>query len=114
MEYAFKLEINVQKEEDIVDLENIIGLQGKVLDKTQWYYEIEIEVEDEWVDFISIFYNALHGKFLRLKNLGITKEDITIWYYYEYIQQCNIEFNAADLKKLASLELTLCISCWEK
>lgn len=114
MEYAFKLEIEVLRNEDIDTLENIIGLKGDVLDFTQWSYELEINIADDWVDFISLFYNALNGKFSKLKKIGITKEDITIWFYYEYIQQCNIEFNPSDLKKLASLGVTLCISCWEK
>lgn len=114
MEYLFKLQIDILKKEDISKLEEIICLKGNGINENQWSYEIEIEENDEWVDFIFVFYKALYGKFRDLQKLNISKEDITIWFYHAYKQQCNIEFNAIELKKLGSLGVALCISCWEK
>jgi len=114
MKYAFTLEIDIPLEINIDFLENILKLHGTEIDKRQWNYTIEIDVGDKWVDFIDVFYKSLNGKFDKLKSIGIRKEDITIWYYYEYDQQCNMEFSPKDLSKLSELGITFCISCWEK
>jgi len=114
MEYAFTLQICVSSENDISFLENILGLQGTEMDETQWKYTIEVGVEDDWIDFVDVFYKSLNGKFEILESIGVKKGDITIWYYYEYDQQCNMEFSPENLSKLAELGITLCISCWEK
>jgi hypothetical protein len=49
-----------------------------------------------------------------LAQLGLSAERITVWYCYEYDQQCNMEFGPALLKRMGELEVTLCISCWAK
>jgi hypothetical protein len=113
MEYAFKLQINLNKNVNISELEDIIGLSASNLYPTQWDYTLEVGENDEWVDFVTIFHNAIYGKRSDLMKLGITDSDISIWYYYEYKGQCNIEFNPNELTKLAQLGVTLCISCWD-
>ena len=114
MKYTFTLEIDIPSKCDISFLENTLKLIGTKIDETQWIYTIGIGVEDDWIDFIDIFYKSLKGKFEILESVGIKKEDITIWYYYEYEQQCNMEFSPKNLAKLGELGITFCISCWEK
>ena len=49
-----------------------------------------------------------------LRSAGISSEMVTVWYMYEYEQQCNMEFHPDIMKKLGDLDIVLCISCWEK
>jgi hypothetical protein len=49
-----------------------------------------------------------------LKDNGISTDDITIWYMYEYKQQCNMEFWPNITKRIGELGIVLCITCWEK
>ncbi|MFT7234407.1 MAG: hypothetical protein ACI8TA_003639 [Cyclobacteriaceae bacterium] len=80
---------------------------------SSWTYEV-IEVKDApHFDFINKFCDLLEGKFDKLYDLGINRNDITFWYLYEYEGQCNLEFNPKDLKRLGDNGITLCISCWD-
>jgi hypothetical protein len=49
-----------------------------------------------------------------LKNAEISMDDITLWYLYEYVGQCNMEFGPDITKKIGELGVVFCISCWEK
>lgn len=57
--------------------------------------------------------SVLMPKMKNLRSIGIQPDDISIWYLYEYKGQCNIEFDASELKKMGDLGVALCISCWE-
>ena len=41
-------------------------------------------------------------------------DKIEFWIYYEYENQCNLEFDPDLLQKLGNIGCTLCISCWNK
>jgi len=76
-----------------------------------------VENSDEQIsrfDFINNFLDILEPKFPELEKLKIERSDITIWFLYEYDQQCNMEFNPNDMKRLGENGITLCISCWQK
>jgi hypothetical protein len=79
----------------------------------EWTYEVVQENEDPYFDFIKEFLDILENKYERLSSLGIQKEDISVWYLYEYDQQCNMEFDPTRLKRLGDNGITLCISCWD-
>ena len=79
-----------------------------------WAYEIETDSKDEPFDFINNFLDILEPKFEELAKIQINKDNITFWFLYEYDQQCNMEFNPREMKRLGENEITLCISCWEK
>lgn len=99
---------------------NLLQLSPREVDQkenfayTVWSYEVEVNDEDNSYDFINNFLNILEPKFDGLDKIQITKNDITFWFLYEYDQQCNIEFNPKEMKRLGENEITLCISCWEK
>lgn len=112
--HYYKLEIDVQNKNNLIKLNGLLGVTGKTLGETQWYYEFEERDDDEYYDFATNFHKILNPNIDSLKTLGISKDDITIWYMYEYKQQCNIELDASQIKKIASLGVTLCISCCEK
>ncbi len=79
-----------------------------------WGLEKIIDTNDTYVNYIDYFLKILKGKFDLLENIGIVKSDITIWMLYEYENQCNMEFEATDLKNLGDNGIKLCISCWKK
>ena len=62
---------------------------------------------------LPLFLNLLtrHGD--ALAQLGVSGEQLTVWYCYEYEQQCNMAFEPDVLKQMGALGVTLCISCWE-
>lgn len=70
----------------------------------------EYEIVDNSVRKV---FEILNNKIVLLNDIGIKKEDVTIWLYYEYEGQCNIEFSANDLLQLSKLNINLCISCWQ-
>ena len=120
MRAFYKLQINftssIETFNAISDILGIIPfnndiLSGKTLN--EWTYEVVQENDDPYFDFIKEFLDILENKYKKLLNLGIQKEDISVWYLYEYDQQCNMEFDPTRLKRLGENGITLCISCWD-
>ena len=80
--------------------------------KNYWYYKISRQILDSnGITDICLFTN----KYLeRLLKLGIKKDDISFWIYYEYTEECILNFFSRDLKKLANFNFNVCINCWKK
>jgi len=78
-----------------------------------WTYEVIEEQNDPFYDFINKFLDLLEYKYDKLAEIGIKRSDISIWYLYEYDQQCNMEFDPTRLKRLGENGITLCVSCWD-
>ncbi len=76
-----------------------------------WDYIIKNKGFLESLDEISCIVKE---KFQYLEDIEITKNDITIWLYFEYSNQCNMEFSPKFLNILAELNMTFCVSCWER
>jgi hypothetical protein len=79
-----------------------------------WTYQICEDETDDSVDFINIFLDLLEPKFAALKELGVKKEDILFWLYYEYDGQCAMEFHPAEMKRLGESGIHLNIDCLKK
>lgn len=79
-----------------------------------WIYTKEQTETDAYFDFINEFLDLLEPNFPKLEDLGISCSDISIWKFYGYDQQCNMEFDPQRLKRLGDNYITLCISCWEE
>lgn len=77
-----------------------------------WTYEVVKKDEDPYFDFINIFLDLLETKYKLLKEFNIQRSDITLWFLYEYDQQCNMEFDPVRLKRLGDNSIRLCISAW--
>lgn len=75
-----------------------------------WIYQIET-TDEESFDFINTFLDILEPNFSKLAEAGIEKEAISLWYLYEYDQQCSMEFNPQELKRLGESGIALCIDC---
>ena len=80
---------------------------------SSWSYEVITKEKDPYFDFINNFLDILESKYVKLAELGVQRGDITIWNYYEYDQQCNMEFDPLRLKRLGDNGITFCISCWD-
>ena len=122
MKYYNKLQINFDASIDTFN--SITDLLGTIpTDKNfnsfpnnipnTWTYQINTIAQDNYFDFINIFLDILENKYKKLADLGIQKNDISIWHLYEYDQQCNMEFDPTRLKRLGDNGITFCISCWD-
>ncbi|MEH2423074.1 MAG: hypothetical protein V7K48_19825 [Nostoc sp.] len=78
-----------------------------------WEQILVKEAFNSPVNFVDIFLNLLEDKYQKLSILEVHKDDISVWMYYKYEQQCNISFSPKDMKRLGDNQITLCISCWE-
>jgi hypothetical protein len=78
------------------------------------YWEIEIpESSENYNQAINFFLTLLEKSLQELETKGIQASDFSIWYLYEYQEQCNMEFLPDQLKRLGNIGITLCISCWK-
>ncbi|MCW8896879.1 MAG: hypothetical protein OQJ96_13530 [Flavobacteriales bacterium] len=97
------------------EISSLLQVQPKDSDSsnTWWIYEVVEKEDDEYYDFISNFLDLLEGKYSFLEKLEISRKDITIWRVYEYDDQCNMEYDAEELKRLGENGINLCISCYQ-
>lgn len=49
-----------------------------------WTYQVVTNEEDKYFDYINNFLDLLEPNFKDLKALGIKKDDIIIWLFYEF------------------------------
>ncbi len=64
-------------------------------------------------DGITYLVGFLSGKFERLAELDIKRDDVSIWMLYAYQNQCNLELTPTQLELLGKEGIHLCISCYE-
>jgi len=77
-----------------------------------WILNIEEYENDAYFDFINYFLDILKNTYSSLELIGISKNNISVWLLYQYIDQCNLEFLPKDLKRLGDEDISLCVSCW--
>lgn len=82
-------------------------------DVGDWNLVLEERRDDPPTPFLDVFFGLLDGHFASLERIGVSRNDITVWLLYEYDEQCNLEFSAADMKRLGDAGISLCISCWQ-
>lgn len=111
MKYYYSLRIRVA-EDKIEQIDQILGV-AQNMPYLNWGFEILVDRTDEAFDFIDYFIGILKNNYGKLEQIGVKREDISIWMLYEYDQQCNMEFSPDKLSKIGEEKITLCISCWE-
>lgn len=120
----FNLHIDFEQSWDTYNkITDIIGQTPDKFDKSKfdnsnepstWSLQlIEDEENDIYVDFVKIFMDLLEPNFVKLKALGINKENILIWLVYEYKHQCALGFNPIELDRLGKNGIALNIDCYE-
>jgi hypothetical protein len=78
------------------------------------YWEYEIETNDQFHNAIETITDILHANKDKILNLGISSNEIVLWLFYGYEEQCNMEFSPQDIKNLSTIGITFCISCWNE
>ena len=120
---SYRLDIKTDGSEKTFDkITDIIGWTPRMDDESNhgdtrfldWSYIVDEIKDGPYYDFVGNFLDKLEDKFADLNYVGVTKEDISIWLLYEYDQQCGLEFNPKQMKRLGDAGITLCIDCWQK
>ena len=93
-------------------INNIIGVKSDSRSKS-WTYRVIKEELDNYFDFINNFLDLLEGKYQALADIGIQKNNITIWMIEEFSGDCNMEFDPVRMKRLGDNGINLCITCYE-
>lgn len=110
MKYFFSLRIESTSEQ-APKITDILGVEPNY-PRVTWGYKLIVK-DDGYTNFIDCFLGILEGKYDRLQDIGVTREEISIWMIYEYEGQCNMEFSPIDMKKLGDSGITFCVSCYE-
>ncbi len=111
--YYYYLQIRVSSSKQ-KKVSSILGLESEFTDFETNTLSVKIEKEDnEPFMFVDYFLSLLVGKYDDLLKIGIDREHITIWVYYAYDSQCNMEFHPEETYRLGKEGITLCITCWD-
>lgn len=111
MNSVYTLRINADEEKHSI----ITSLLSVNPTSTKSYWELSIsESSHLYVNAINYFLELIENNIERLNQNGFKNEDLSIWYLYEYDEQCNMDFTPSVLKKLGENGIALCISCWKK
>jgi hypothetical protein len=94
---------------------SVSNILGKQPNEDEPYWEISIVQDNSSgpIHYIDEFISILNGKYDSLSELGIRREDISVWRYYEYDQECNMEISPREMKLLSDNGIILCMSCWQ-
>lgn len=110
--YQYSLIIDAS-EDKYEAINEILGIKSNY-PEAGWGLQLTEKNGDEHIFFIDNFLSLLNGKYQQLEEIGVARENISVWLFYEYEDQCNMEFSSKDLYSLGKDGITLCISCWEK
>ena len=109
--YVLSIDCNKSNLESVDRILNIIS--DKENGHNYWELCLVEEESDPFINFVNVFLDILDGKYDDLSQVGIERENIIIWRYYEYDRECNLEMSPAKMKKLGEQGISLCISCWQ-
>lgn len=111
----YLLRIDVFDRERQEAINRILGLEVPVEEGSWWQHDVSWEEMDQRGTYFIDYYAGLILPALpALKEIGVEKGDITVWFFYEYEEQCNMAFDPERMALLSRMEATLCISCWQK
>lgn len=108
----YRLQIDASKDQ-YSKINKILGIKPNVPNNLGWILEYVEKETEEYIPFIKKFISILEGKFDLLEEIGIKRNDISIWYLYAYNSQCNMEFSPDDMQLLGKEGIAFCISCWD-
>ena len=113
MENTYEIQISAKKELHSC-INDILEFHATSSSENTWYYSVIEKEGDEYYDFINNFLNMLEGRYEKLSQIGIGREDIIIWHIYVHDGQCNLEFDPQRMKKLGEKGISLCVSCYHE
>jgi hypothetical protein len=107
-EYVLKINSDKKNYQKITDILQVTPSSMRS------FWELSIDENNTlYTRAIQYFVDLIELNIQELKNIGITVNDISVWFYKPYEGQCNMEFTPDEMKKLSKNNITLCISCWE-
>lgn len=109
---TYNLRISCSSDRQIEKVSNLLSVKPNKQMGNIWCLEVEEQESEEYFDFINHFLDILEGKYEQLESIKISREDISLWFLYEYEDQCNMEFLSNNLKRLGGNGISLCVSCW--
>jgi hypothetical protein len=109
----YELHIAIDNVDKYLIISDIIGIESNSHPSLIWDVTVAREDESEYFPFIDYFLSILDGKYDKLKEIGIERNDISIWFIYYYDAQCNMEFSPKDMYNIGKEGITLCISCYD-
>lgn len=113
MKYSYVLKINCNNNQS-EQIAHLLNVKPTLVTSKRWEFEKVQDGNSEYINYIKIYLDILKDKYNQLEQIGVTRDCIEIWMYYEYDQQCNMEFSPEDLKYIGDNGISLCISCWQK
>lgn len=113
MKYIYCLKIDLKNVKDMMGVLNTLKIKPTYFDENKWELELIERENDTYIDFINYFMDILEGNFETIEKYGIDRGDISIWVYYEYDEQCNLEILPSQMEKIGQNGISLCISCWQ-
>ncbi len=108
----YNLQILCSDNGQLEKVSNLLSVKPTKQIDNVWCLEVEELENDKYFDFINYFLDILEGKYELLESIDISKENISLWFLYEFDNQCNMEFLPSDLKRIGDNGIGLCISCW--
>jgi len=102
------------KEENYHKIDKILGVKSNHDYSNWWILEYINREKDEYIPYIEKFLSILDGKYEQLAEIGIQRNDISIWELYAYDSQCNMEFSPEQMYALGKEGIALCVSCWDE
>jgi hypothetical protein len=106
----YSLQIDVPNDKfEIVN--RILGVKSNKL--PFWELQLIEKDEDEYIPFIDYFLAILESKYDQLEEIGVKRDDISIWLIYCYDGQCNMEFSPQEMYSLGKEGITFCVSCYD-
>lgn len=110
--YYYEIRILDISERQIQQISDILGVNS-CSESGSWNYVVK-KGDDESYSFSEAFLSILDGKYGRLEQIGVVRNQITFWVIYAYEGQCNMEFSSEEMLRMGQEGITLCVSCWEK
>lgn len=110
LSYVLRIRCSSSQKETI---NQILTIESSSLEEDGWEMELIDRETDPPIDYVNIFLNILENKYKNLSDIGVERKNISVWIYYKYDQQCNMEFLPDEMKHLGENGIVLCVSCWQ-
>ena len=107
--YSLRIWVDEQNSHKI---DEILGVKTNQRLPTWWELVYTLQDENEYLPFVDYFLDLLDGKYEQLKEIGVHRDAISVWYTYCYDSQCNMEFSSKEMYRLGKEGIGLCITCY--
>lgn len=103
------IDIIVNGEDQILAINNITKLNSV---STKEYWSYDVFNQDSFPDIIVFIYNRIGLHLEDIYKLGISNEDVHIYWEIMHDGQCNFEIQKDILKLISLMNIDLAITCF--